>query len=77
MWQIYLSTMAARVDLIVFFLCFLHHSNNLVEADWGLSLNEELKFHKRLINLKKSAIKSIQVRFLEVILLILFSKKIF
>jgi len=71
MWQTYLSTMAARVDLIVFFLCFLHLSNNLVEADWGLSLKEELKFQKRLINLKKSAIKSIQVRFLEAILLIL------
>jgi hypothetical protein len=71
MWQTYLSTMAARVDLIVFFLCFLHLSNNLVEADWGLSLKEELKFQKRLINLKKSALKSIQVRFLEVILLIL------
>jgi len=64
MWQTYLSTMVARVDLIVFFMCFLHLSNNLVEADWGLSLKEELKF-------KKSAIKSIQVRFLEAILLIL------
>jgi hypothetical protein len=71
MWQTYLSTMVARVDLIVFFMCFLHLSNNLVEADWGLSLKEELKFKKRLINLKKSAIKSIQVRFLEAILLIL------
>jgi hypothetical protein len=74
MWQTYLSTMAARVDLIVFFLCVLHLSNNLVEADWGLSLKEELKFQKRLINLKKSAIKSIRERFLEAILLILFSK---
>jgi hypothetical protein len=71
MWQTYLSTMVARVDLIVFFMCFLHLSNNLVEADWGLSLKEELKFKKRLINLKKFAIKSIQVRFLEAILLIL------
>jgi hypothetical protein len=60
------------VDLIVFFLCFLHLSRNLVEADWGLSLKEELKFKKRLINLKKSAIKSIQVRFLKIILLILY-----
>jgi succinate dehydrogenase/fumarate reductase cytochrome b subunit len=60
--------------LIVFFLCFLHLSNNLVEADWGLSLKEELKFQKRLINLKKSAIKSIQVRFLEAILLIILFK---
>ncbi|XP_062162078.1 protein neprosin-like [Alnus glutinosa] len=50
------------VDLIVFFLCFLHLSNNLVGADWGLSLKEELKFQKRLINLKKSAIKNIQTR---------------
>jgi hypothetical protein len=72
LWQTNLSTMAARVDLIVFFMCFLHLSNNLVEADWGLSLKEELKFQTRLINLKKSAIKSIQVRFLEIILLILF-----
>jgi hypothetical protein len=67
MWQTYLSTMVANVNSIVFFLCFLHLSNNLVEADWGLSLKEELKFQKRLINLKKSAIKSIQVKFLEAI----------
>ncbi|GLT81353.1 hypothetical protein SLA2020_527470 [Shorea laevis] len=48
--------------LIVFLLCFLYLSNNLVEADWGLSLKDELKFKKRLINLKKYAIKSIQTR---------------
>ncbi|GLT81350.1 hypothetical protein SLA2020_527390 [Shorea laevis] len=45
--------MVARVDLVVFLLCFLHLSNNLVEADWGLAFKDELKFQKRLINLKK------------------------
>ncbi|GLT81360.1 hypothetical protein SLA2020_527490 [Shorea laevis] len=54
--------MASRVDLVVFFMCFLYLSNNLVEADWGLSLKEELTFKERLINLKKSAIKSIQTK---------------
>ncbi|GLT81355.1 hypothetical protein SLA2020_527440 [Shorea laevis] len=54
--------MVARVDLVVFLLCFLHLSNNLVEADWGLAFKDELKFQKRLINLKKYAIKSIQTR---------------
>jgi hypothetical protein len=70
--------MASRVDIIVFFLCFIVCvSNNLTKADWGLSAKEELEFQKQFINLKKFAIKSIQVRFLNVTLLLLLIKSIF
>ncbi|XP_059436303.1 protein neprosin-like [Corylus avellana] len=53
--------MAFRMDIIVFFLCFIYVSNNLTKADWGLSTKEELEFKKQFLNLEKFAIKSIQI----------------
>ncbi|KAE7996403.1 hypothetical protein FH972_001132 [Carpinus fangiana] len=51
----------SRVDIVVIFLCFILVCNNLVEANWGLSTKEVSEFKKQLINLKKLAIKSIQI----------------
>ncbi|KAG2677612.1 hypothetical protein I3760_12G105800 [Carya illinoinensis] len=55
--------MDSRVEyniLIVFFLCFLLLSHAEGDSTWELSRKQEFQFEQQLLNLKKSAIKSIQ-----------------